>query len=283
MGVRYGHTAEIGSRRVMEDRTIAVVDIFKADVPNSLRSRSEAFFSDLLAASSAPSSGALVLPPPPPSPPGTRLVAAAASAGRDAKDGQKRRITARLEAAASATEVPSTAVAVNSPGDGADASDAASAANPSAAGSLSAEGGGSGANNPGIPAEAVDDASDRPVDRSCRDEKKCGEDDFPERERQAFLATSGNDDDDDDKSGHEEGGAKRDRSITAVADIAAAYGGTEGENGGHREVGTSDQAEQQKPRPGLSAAFFGVYDGHDGDVVAEALQQSLHKLIAKQV
>lgn len=35
--------------------------------------------------------------------------------------------------------------------------------------------------------------------------------------------------------------------------------------------------------PPFAAAFFAVYDGHDGDVVAETLHQKLHKIIAKQV
>lgn len=46
----------------------------------------------------------------------------------------------------------------------------------------------------------------------------------------------------------------------------------------------SDNDEKQQTRDVLPAAgFFAVYDGHDGDVVAEALHQRLHKLVAKQV
>lgn len=33
----------------------------------------------------------------------------------------------------------------------------------------------------------------------------------------------------------------------------------------------------------LMASFFAVYDGHDGDEVAKALHQNLHRLLAKQV
>ncbi|CAN0533391.1 unnamed protein product, partial [Ectocarpus sp. 12 AP-2014] len=61
VGVRYGHSAEIGSRRVMEDRTVVVADIFKADATPSFRSRSEGFFpsSTILSRnSSSPSSSA---------------------------------------------------------------------------------------------------------------------------------------------------------------------------------------------------------------------------------
>ncbi|CAN0550286.1 unnamed protein product, partial [Ectocarpus sp. 12 AP-2014] len=61
VGVRYGHSAEIGSRRVMEDRTVVVADIFKADTTPSFRSRSERFFpsSTILSRnSSSPSSSA---------------------------------------------------------------------------------------------------------------------------------------------------------------------------------------------------------------------------------
>lgn len=59
----------------------------------------------------------------------------------------------------------------------------------------------------------------------------------------------------------------------------------EGERGaGQAAVGYVERgAADEQQWPPLSAAFFGVYDGHDGDVVAEALQKSLHKLIAKQV
>ncbi|CAN0043269.1 unnamed protein product [Scytosiphon promiscuus] len=166
VGVRYGHTAEIGSRRVMEDRTIAVNDIFKADVPNSLRSRSE-------------------------------------GAGGGAGDGRERGITARAEAdVAAQTEASPAAAAGGAPGGAAPA-----------ASSL--------------------------VDRSK--------------------------------------GAEGSRSFGADAPGRSAGAAV------RREVRPGVQAQEQKPRTGLSAAFFGVYDGHDGDVVAEALQQSLHKLIAKQV
>lgn len=55
------------------------------------------------------------------------------------------------------------------------------------------------------------------------------------------------------------------------------HGSTRGDHhegrGGAHEDGSST----------LTAAFFAVYDGHDGDVVAEALHQDLHKLVAKQV
>lgn len=67
--------------------------------------------------------------------------------------------------------------------------------------------------------------------------------------------------------------------------------------GGGGGGGENEQFTPQRERSGVeakargawnqgsapSAAFFGVYDGHDGDVVAETLHKNLHTHVAKQV
>ena len=46
-----------------------------------------------------------------------------------------------------------------------------------------------------------------------------------------------------------------------------------------RDFGIGDASEAS---PVMAAAFFAVYDGHDGDEVAEALHQKFHDILAKQ-
>ncbi|CAM9500549.1 unnamed protein product, partial [Laminaria digitata] len=44
------------------------------------------------------------------------------------------------------------------------------------------------------------------------------------------------------------------------------------------ELSAKNQEQETSVAP-LAAAFFGVYDGHDGDIVSEALHQKFHKLV----
>lgn len=181
MGVRYGHSAEIGSRRVMEDRTVAVADIFKADATPSFRSRSEGFF---------PSSTIL-----------SRNSSSPRSSGQD--EAARRRF------------FPPGAVAQATPGAVATVADG----------------------DPAAPATAGAGAV------------------VPEDTGTSGLAAT-----------------KEEKETTE------GRGGASGQEEKQRSPPMSPS-----PSKPLCAAFFGVYDGHDGDVVAEALQKGLHKLIAKQV
>ncbi|CAN0073238.1 unnamed protein product, partial [Ectocarpus sp. 4 AP-2014] len=177
VGVRYGRSAEIGSRRVMEDRTVAVADIFKADATPSFRSRSEGFF---------PSATIL-----------SRNSSSPRTSGQD--ETARRRI------------FPSGVGAQTTPG----AVATAAVGDPAATAGTGVV--------------------------------------VPENAGTGGLAAT-----------------KEDKETT------------EGRGG------ASGQEKQRSPRMSpspstpLCAAFFGVYDGHDGDAVAEALQKGLHKLIAKQ-
>lgn len=179
MGVRYGHSAEIGSRRVMEDRTVAVADIFKADATPSFRSRSEGFFpsSTIPSRNSSPSRSS------------------------DQDEAARRRF------------FPPGAVVQATPG----------AAAPAAAKTAVA---GTGA--------VVQEDEGTAVLAATKEEKETAE----------------------------------------------GRGGVSGQAETQRSPPMSPSPSPSTP---LCAAFFGVYDGHDGDVVAEALQKGLHKLIAKQV
>eukprot|EP00903_Cladosiphon_okamuranus_P009035 g8638.t3 len=257
VGVRYGHSAEIGSRRVMEDRTVAVSDIFRADATPSLRSRSAEVF-PVLAAPVSPA-------------PIRDLSASVANDGGDGDgDDRKRSLSASDPAAMRSLPAARRAMA----GGGAAGSDGIGGGNSTGGSSRTAtfemaegevgtkEGGGSSelatvvesAIETSLSAHTSNDSGDGGA--AC----ESGVDGRPGSAKTVLTRPVG---------------AKEvvTREARADGETGAGQGAA-----GCVERGAAD--EQQ--RPPLSAAFFGVYDGHDGDVVAEALQKSLHKLIAKQ-
>lgn len=291
MGVRYGHSAEIGSRRVMEDRTVAVSDMFRADAPPSLRSRSAGFF---------PVSAGLPLQPFPNAASVARagdgsdrkrsLSASVAEGGKDkgGGDGGDGGSHGRSLSEPAATEKLRLASAAGA---------AVAGGAPAPAGA--ADGGGGGGGGDGAAgrsrsAKAAAEEGAAPKEGGGTSELATVTESSIETSFSASTSTNGSGGGGGEVGSaayesEEDGGAGSAKTLVsrsaAVNEDVSIETRVECEKGTRQgavrgvERGTMD--EQQ--RPPLSAAFFGVYDGHDGDVVAEALQKSLHKLIAKQV
>lgn len=51
--------------------------------------------------------------------------------------------------------------------------------------------------------------------------------------------------------------------------------------GGEKKEGENTRGDESSMSP--SAAFFAVYDGHDGDSVADVLHRKFHEVLTKQV
>lgn len=247
LGVRYGHSGEIGSRRVMEDRTTVVGDIFRAEVPLSFRTRSNG---DVLAGVSSSE------------PTGVGGVTSG-------NTGRKKMFFSAPSSAPASAPLAAT-VATITPGTASDGS--------------------------GSAFEGNDDTECTSDTCIASTETGCGSED----------ARVGHASSDDGATLAGAGAAARAMDVARVPMFAspvhmASPSGlsvirerpeleteSTGRAVGHGEGTTVDDLgkktsarKESGVRP--AAAFFGVYDGHDGDVVAEALHQKLHTLVAKQV
>ena len=274
MGVRYGHSAEIGSRRVMEDRTVAVNDIFRADAPPSLRSRSAGFFPVLAA-------------PPSPAPLRKHLTASSVAGGGGGGEGDDRRRSLSTSAApgflrfssAAGTTVAGRDAAGSGGGGcccgggggggGDDAGGISRNTKPVVAGEVTKEGGSSSEL-----ATVTESSIETSLSPRASNSRGGGS-------GAVVWPVAG-------ESGEDRGPGSRETLFTrreVLKEDPTGEARAECERGaGQRATGCVERgAADEQQWPPLSAAFFGVYDGHDGDVVAEALQKSLHKLIAKQV
>lgn len=208
VGVRYGHSAEIGSRRVMEDRTAVVNDIFRPEPPLSLRNRASG--SNLVFGS----------------PPRHTSVGTV----RDKKSCPMIFFPSSPAAAAAAGVDPAAAVvspmAMVSP----------------------------------IAVTVTPRASTLPVEKEAEPGAAS-----------AIVETAG---------ATVDGRATARLTTVTNTVVTPVPGGT---GTGNTDVEGEGGWGKGAPPPPPAAAFFAVYDGHDGDVVAETLHRSLHQRIAKQV
>lgn len=189
VGIRYGHAEEIGSRRVMEDRTTVIRDLFSPDSPLSTKT-----------------SGSSV----------TRLSAAAD--GDDNSDKGFDPLTATSPSAASPATPSGSASTLFFHA-------------PPALSRVSAAPG-AGPASDAIPTSVLPH---------------------------------------DSPKGTRSSGADRQEQLGRCDDVA---------KDGRPSSGS---AEERGGSRSSFVSFFGVYDGHGGDVVAESLRRGLHKLVAKQV
>lgn len=239
LGVRFGHSEEIGSRRAMEDRTTMVGDIFRLEVPQSFRNRS----------------GVGVLAEAPSTPP-TGIIGGASGD----TDRRKMSLSALGGPAPTAAGTPGTACGGS--GSTFEANDDAECASDACNKMPTMETGGGSDDARAGAARATDVA---PIaifagrTRTTSPSGLSGTCELLEVEAEATDAVE------------QREGAK----VDALAEHTSSP---------RDAIQTSDSNEEQKTR-GVppAAAFFAVYDGHDGDAVAEALQERLHKLVAKQV
>lgn len=264
MGVRYGHSAEIGSRRVMEDRTTAIRDIFRPRTPPSLGRQNEDELSRVKdcrfpytpmstlnrcwSSLTTPTSGVAEAHQ-------RSNAKANGAAGIKEEDGDATAKTATLVNDSIGTS--SSAATIK----GSAAADAEVGA-------------------------TVGASVGAPID--CQAESPAAEERGSWESKARMVTREVLPEEDEVEAGEMEASGKtlsRSGSCPGSDKEGLAAPKSPSDSPGADGFGKTDDrsAAAGKSKNTRTAAFFAVYDGHDGDVVAEALHQDLHKLVAKQV
>lgn len=241
--MRYGHSADIGSRRVMEDRTTVVRDIFNPSTPPSLGSRAGDPDARSFGRPCSPASAMS-------SPAGTPCSAKAAAFNETRAAGVAGSVPGGASRSFPNLRSPSTLGSLSRVSTACSQKAGSSNAAP---GPSAVTGGRQQENKPSLLLEEA-----QAVDR------KGEEDDNGESSAVSGLQIGFGDEVESSGS-----------FLRTGSEGVLAKGGS-----GRRDGGIVARDGYEDPR---TAAFFAVYDGHDGDVVAESLHQDLHKLLAKQV
>ena len=252
LGVRFGHAEEIGSRCAMEDRTAMVGDIFRIEILRSFRNRF-----------------GVGTPAEVPSTSPTGIIG-----GASGDTGRPKTFLPAPGSAPTAAATPGTACGGS--GSAFEAKDAAESANAACKKTPAMETGGGSDDarvghslDGGGAAPAGARAAARATDAS----------------RVTFFAGPTHTSPPSGLSDTRERSKVEAKATDAVEQREGAQvDGSAEQTSPRNTVQTGDTSEEQKTR-GVppAAAFFAVYDGHDGDAVADALQGKLHKLVAKQV